>query len=135
MTGMGVRVQYPPSKILKLEGFVSKALLLVHPSSSGPVAQLYLSNRAGHWASLLPSLCPWNHGILPAGPDLGGCPGLEALEKLCPPPESQVWTTDGSHVHVHLPYSPPIINWAFFFSDYKCSTVLLLKKERKERII
>lgn len=134
VTGMGVRVQYPPSKILKLEGFVSRALLLVHPSSSGPVAQLHFSNRAGHWASLLPSLCPWNHGILPARPDFRRVPRTgdpwEALSTPRVPGLDHRWFSCACP----SPLLPSNNKLGIFFSDCKRNTVLLLKK-RKERII
>lgn len=98
-------VQHPCSWIWKLEEFVWRVLLLVHPRLLRASHSASSIKRAGHCASLLHSLCPSNRGILPVRPASGGRPGLEILAELSPPLESQVCTTDGSHAR-GFPPSP-----------------------------
>ena len=146
-TGIGARVQYPPSKILKLGGlyhpectwshlilklmgFVLRVFFLVHPwlFRASPLA---LPIKPDWALGFSPLFCLWKLGILPARPDSGRCPGLETLEEFWPLQESQVWISNGFHMHVLSPYSSPIINWVLFFSGYKCNTGLLFLEKKK----
>lgn len=100
--------------ILKLMGFVLRVFFLVHPwlFRACPSA---LPIKPGWALGFSPLFCLWKLGILPTRPDSGGCPGLETLEEFRPLQESQVWTSNGFHMHVLFPYTSPIINWVLFF--------------------